>query len=557
MTAMVNSLRRGFSGWPVLILAMALALRLPGLGQRAFHHDESIHAVTALQRLADFQHVYEPLYHGPFLYYATALIFVLGGVSETTARLLPVAAGMALIASTYWLWREYLGTAGTTLAMLALSLSTGFLHYSRFLRNDILIALFTLLAFGALVRYVQRPQRRWMILAGAALGLSVASKENAYITGFIFVSYILLLGIAVAIDARRPGPSATLAGPRAAFRALLADPLGLAMGVLATLIIPALFFSSFAISPQSVLPAIADSVSVWAEVHLSERLDQPWWYYGALIFLFEPFAAIGALVGIACILRRPDWLGALLAYWLVSSMVIYSLAGEKAAWLALHPLLPMVLLSARTFGSALGATSTRRWIAIAAAIVLLGLTARHAIAVSNIYGDVARTPITYAQTSRDLLGAIDLIDEAARRSGQGQALPIYVDSDAHWPMVWYLRNYSEVEYGEGLPDLSKLSPQVAILNIENVDASGFLLPSYTGVEFSLREWFPERIYKNWDWSALGQLFSDGANVALLANFVAWHDPPAPIGGTDMFIYLHDELAVLGLQPGATLAGSRQ
>ena len=181
--------------WFATILGIAAVSRLLDLGSRALHHDESIHAATALQRLFEFPYVYDPLYHGPFLYFAVALVFALTDISDGAARLLPAISGIALVSAVGYLLRDGLGRVGTPLAMIGLTLSTAFLYYSRFLRNDIFIALLTLLAMAALYRYLREPRRRWVLLAATAFGISLVTKENAYISGFIFTvtksAYIL------------------------------------------------------------------------------------------------------------------------------------------------------------------------------------------------------------------------------------------------------------------------------------------------------------------------------------------------------------------------------
>ncbi|MCU0234441.1 MAG: hypothetical protein MUE90_10495, partial [Thermoanaerobaculales bacterium] len=52
----------------VLLVALSLALHLWLLGERSFHHDESIHAQTSYQLLQTGAYRYDPTYHGPLLY---------------------------------------------------------------------------------------------------------------------------------------------------------------------------------------------------------------------------------------------------------------------------------------------------------------------------------------------------------------------------------------------------------------------------------------------------------------------------------------------------------
>ena len=83
----------------ILFELLALTTRFWQLGDRPFHHDESIHAHQSYTLMKDGNWRYDPAYHGPFLYYANALVYRLLGASNTTARLLPAIFGLLLIAA--------------------------------------------------------------------------------------------------------------------------------------------------------------------------------------------------------------------------------------------------------------------------------------------------------------------------------------------------------------------------------------------------------------------------------------------------------------------------
>lgn len=540
--------------WIAGVVGIAVVSRLLDLGSRALHHDESIHAATALQRLFDFPYVYDPLYHGPFLYFSVALVFALTDISDGAARLLPAVSGIALVCAVGYLLRDGLGRNGTPLAMLGLTLSTAFLYYSRFLRNDIFIALLTLLAMAALYRYLREPRRRWVLLAAVAFGISLVTKENAYISGFIFTVALAALGVVALLRRRQviaSGPHVNAIA--AAMTELLADRRGLALALAAMAVIPIALYSSFGVNLQLVPRAFYDSVAVWAEVHQSGRIDQPWFFYPTLTLLLEPWAAVFGVAGLLLWIRRPDLLASLLVWWLVASFAIYTLAGEKAAWLALHPLLPTYLLAAWASDRLL---RQGRWVRLAALVLgamLLALTARHSIATTFLYGDVPRTPITYSQTSRDIPAAVALFEEAGNRSGYGWALPIHVGQAAHWPFVWYLRGYSAVDYFYGQPDPAALSQAVLVLSEEQAGAFDGLLEGYVAAPIRVRVWFPEHIYRSWTWDSVRAFFAEPQYWRSLAEFVISHEPPAPIGSSEIYLYLRDDIARLGLDPAQAQA----
>ena len=77
------------------IFAVAFGLRFWDLAERAIHHDESLHATYSWYLYKGRGYEHHPLMHGPFLFHAMALVYLLFGVSDATARFVPAAFGNA------------------------------------------------------------------------------------------------------------------------------------------------------------------------------------------------------------------------------------------------------------------------------------------------------------------------------------------------------------------------------------------------------------------------------------------------------------------------------
>ncbi|MBM3944342.1 MAG: TIGR03663 family protein, partial [SAR202 cluster bacterium] len=124
-----------------LVLAgTALGMRLWDLGSRALHHDESLHAYFSWFFYSTGKFEHNPLMHGPFLFEATAGLFrILGGPSDYTSRVLAVIFGTVLVILPYF-FRERLGRIGALLISVMLVFSPAMFYYSRFIRNDIIMA---------------------------------------------------------------------------------------------------------------------------------------------------------------------------------------------------------------------------------------------------------------------------------------------------------------------------------------------------------------------------------------------------------------------------------
>ena len=150
----------------VAVMAIAATLRFWDLGSRAFHGDEAIHAGFAWQLVDGRGYIHNPLTHGPFQFLGTALVFVLFGDSDYTARALPALFGTALVALPFFL-RGYLGRAGAVITALLLAISPTLLYFSRFAREDIYFAFFTLAMFICVWRYLHEPRRLYLYLIAA------------------------------------------------------------------------------------------------------------------------------------------------------------------------------------------------------------------------------------------------------------------------------------------------------------------------------------------------------------------------------------------------------
>jgi predicted membrane-bound mannosyltransferase len=100
---------------------------------------------------------------------------------------------------------------------------------------------------------------------------------------------------------------------------------------------------------------------------------------------------------------------------------------------------------------------------VAGAAVMVGLY--QAIEVSFIHYDDDSYAYVYAHTNRDFLSLINEIDAIAAANPAKKDIGITVVSPEHWPMPWYLRDYTHVGYwGHTVqttePIVIALNPQV-------------------------------------------------------------------------------------------------
>ncbi len=172
------------------IFALALLTRLWGLDNRALHHDETLHAVYSYYVFAGRGFVHDPLLHGPFLYFWGALIYLLFGDNNYTARL-PAALFGSILPLLPFLIRRELGRGTALLASCAMLISPVFLYVGRFIRHDIYAVTFEMLAFVAAVRYLSTRRARWLYLVAASLALMQTTMETFYLYLAIFAPLVL------------------------------------------------------------------------------------------------------------------------------------------------------------------------------------------------------------------------------------------------------------------------------------------------------------------------------------------------------------------------------
>lgn len=343
-----------------LLFLVGLGMRLVRLGDQAVHHDESLHGYFGYQIAIGNEYEHSPLTHGMFLFELIAAMFFLFGDSDFTLRLGMVLFGSALILVPLLLRRQ-LGDTGALLTSVMLTFSPALFYFSRFARNDILMALFIALLAAAIWRYIEERRYRWFYIAAAVLAVSMATKESAYIFVVIFAAYFAwvtryeirdillgnmrlseispaghilvllvalsapffaagiaifqdLVGLTLAAVEGTPGvptgaPDGATATSVAAVITLLVFGVGVAIGAwwnwrrfwVALAIfwaIYAVIMTNFGSHYPGVITGVWQSLGYWLAQQDVRRGDQPWYYYFVISSVYEFLPMLSAM-GIA------------------------------------------------------------------------------------------------------------------------------------------------------------------------------------------------------------------------------------------------------------------
>ncbi|MFN0072794.1 MAG: glycosyltransferase family 39 protein [Chloroflexota bacterium] len=160
----------------MLVVGAALATRLPELGGYA-NHDEGVYAQTLLL----MQHglpLYREIYHnqGPLFLPLIYPLWELLGASLTAARTAIVIESIVGILGAWWAGALLGGPVGGLISGLVWAFSPLALVQSRSLQSEGPAVAWSLLAVAAALAYARTHRQRHLVLAGGALGLSLAMK---------------------------------------------------------------------------------------------------------------------------------------------------------------------------------------------------------------------------------------------------------------------------------------------------------------------------------------------------------------------------------------------
>ncbi|WAI00583.1 flippase activity-associated protein Agl23 [Methanogenium organophilum] len=264
----------------LVIFIVALILRFFILDLKLFHHDEAVHAWFSFKLLTEGSYVYDPVYHGPLLYYTTASMFALFGDSDLVGRIVPALLGSLMVLLVWPIYRlGYLEKYGALIAALFLAISPDMVYFSRFLRNDIFIAFFTLLLLVALLYYLEYGQRRYVVVAALAAGLGCCSKENMPIILLIFGVFLLAAVMLKWVHLKKGWW------------------MDFILGIAVMLAVGSLFYSSFGAHPEVLWTGAFQAIEHWTAMSSQQRLGGPPYFYILLFLLYEVPIIYLALVG--------------------------------------------------------------------------------------------------------------------------------------------------------------------------------------------------------------------------------------------------------------------
>jgi uncharacterized protein (TIGR03663 family) len=497
----------------ILILLLAFILRFWHLDLRLLHQDEALHAVFCYDLLTKGVWQYDPSYHGPFLYYATAGVFALIGSSDFAARLLPALFGFMIIPLVYCIYRiGYLTRNQTLVASLFIALSPDMVYFSRFLRHDIFMLFFTMLLFVAILYWFDRGRTRFAVLAAVAAAGGLCCKEE--------MPVIIILFAAISALAVWQGHFTLPEHWKRDF----------VLAALLVITITGVLYSAFFVHPETLIGQHFSlslqglhfeskttgwylAIEHWSNMHSLQRLGGPLYYYIPLFLLYELPIFILAILGTVRFMtggispvsffgnvkrqirkgcftlptddgtavplqpgtrdvnRKSEEFFRFCILWMIGTMAFYAYVGEKVPWLIIGQLLPMCFV----------ATYHLNWqktaFALAGCLFLLAITWHVAFVPADI-----NEPIVQVQNSEDMRDVMALMDNANLT---------VIASREYWPLPWYYRGsrWDRVEFYRNMKDLdTMLQKKPGVIIFRDTDSYPSL-PGYEKRTYKLRYWF--------------------------------------------------------------------
>ena len=443
--------------WAVLLLIalFALAVRLPQLGGRPMHTDESINGYIIGQLLAGEKYQYDPRdRHGPALAEITLPLVRLEGarnfanLTEFQLRLAPVLAGTATILL-FGLASPWFGFLPCLFAALLFAFAPLTVYYSRYFIHEIF---FVAANFGLLLALLGKRGKTTVFWTGFCAALMVACKETSAL-------HFFAIGLTLVV-AHFLNPLPKTPGEMSPRRFWLA-----ASGVF--VIAGILLFTWFGRDWQA-LADLARAIPRFAARAGGEGHEKPFWYYFGLLNRTPALlilSGIGALLVAYKFTQRLDPARSFLLIYGVIMLGIYSAIPYKTPWLALNLFLPLALLAGFAVesiwyqlagwgrlvptSSGFDPKSIRQQLPIkliSRLVFVAGLAGLgcllHYDLKQQVYHHAAdeTNPYAYAHTTEDILGLPEEITTLSQSRHLTAPRIAVVATDA-WPLPWYLRRF--------------------------------------------------------------------------------------------------------------------
>lgn len=249
-----------------------------------------------------------------------------------------------------------------------------------------------------------------------------------------------------------------------------------------------LFFSSFFTYWEGVIEAFK-AHAIWTKATVGVRHTKNGMLaYVKWLWQIESSLIILSLIGVILSFSKARHRFAIFtSFWTFGLFLAYTIIPYKTPWLTLSFILPMCLISGYAINELFASGVLMRQ--VAAGILTAGAvyTCSYQTYNLNFVGyDDDKLPYVYVHTQRGLVDLIKKIKRYAKKSGKKKNAAIEIVSPDYWPVPWYLREYSKVDF------LGKLGDSNHAEMIVASEAQSSQLVSWYGAHYKYAGTYPLR-----------------------------------------------------------------
>jgi len=416
----------------VALLLIALVSRLAFIDLRPPDHDESVHAWFAYRQVIESPaYKYDPAFHGPFLYFAISLSFLVFGDSDFSARL-PVALFSILGIFFAFKFERWIGRGAYIFAGFLL-ISPSVLYYSRYARDDVIGISCFVAAIYLYMRYRESKKVLYAVAASLFLAIIFTAKEN-------WVQYFAVFFLSVIVDMilRRDF--------RINLRALIPS------GALFIFFSSFLYSSAFAyaihwenwpgvmFSWDWVERFVDRSLPYWFSQGVSSPHDKPLYYFFNLLLRYEFLPLAIAMASLPLVFRKIrdlSFVEILAICWLVIAFVFYNAMSYKTPWLVVHLATPLAFFGTVFAGEEIFVNKNFRLVYLFGFFATV-LVSFHVTYID--YNNVVDQPLIYVQTQ---WGAVEMAEKIRELLQEGNKVAVFAVDGHYWPLPWMLRHEAD------------------------------------------------------------------------------------------------------------------
>ncbi|GAA0300327.1 flippase activity-associated protein Agl23 [Halarchaeum salinum] len=522
--------------------AVALIARFVALGSRIAHWDEGRVGYWVLRYAETGAYTYHPIVHGPFLFQVNRVVFEVFGASDVTMRAVVALIG-GLLPLTAWLLRDRLSGTETVALAVALAANPLLLYYSRFMRNDVLVASFAFAALAFFIRASDTGRRRYLYAGALSLGLAFTTKENAlvYVACWIGALGLLLDWFLVRARVHDRSAVAVLSEHGIAIaRGLRAWARDLVGGIVVFFVVVVFFYAprpelGHALSNPALLPGVVSRATLGSVKKFADTWVGGHPHSYVSFFVHD----LGTLAGSALVLcglavlgflvdrytdGGPRPLVAFAGYWGGASLVIYpAISDITAPWAMVHVVVPLAIPAAVGGGLLVRGLSwpradVSRWVrgvdaeavvSVVLVAVLLGWTVSTGVSAAFVHPQQPGPLVQYGQPNAQMGDTLAEVDDAVAANANASGPDVlyygghfYAASEpsvapdesfaepGHWtwrlPLPWYFEAMGAETASVGQPDaLNDTTAPVVVTRAQNYDVVAPKLEGYHSTTYRL------------------------------------------------------------------------